>query len=110
MQSRFGSHPADILAGIGPSICVDHYEVGNDVIERAQAAFGRDAGEVLKEKQAKTCFDLWQANVLLLQQSGLLNNHIQVSGICTAANVSDWYSHRAEHGKTGRFGTLFALK
>jgi YfiH family protein len=40
MMSRFGCNPANILAGIGPSICLEHYEVGSDVITRAQSVFG----------------------------------------------------------------------
>jgi hypothetical protein len=34
---------------------------------------------------------------------------IQISGLCTACHLDDWYSHRAEKGKTGRFGALLAL-
>ena len=34
MKDRYGSSPADVLAGIGPSICQRHYEVGQDVILR----------------------------------------------------------------------------
>ena len=32
------------------------------------------------------------------------------SGICTACHLEDWFSHRGEAGKTGRFGALLALK
>jgi YfiH family protein len=32
MVNQYGSKPADIIAGIGPSIGPDHYEVGEDVI------------------------------------------------------------------------------
>jgi copper oxidase (laccase) domain-containing protein len=45
-----------------------------------------------------------------LVHAGLKEAHIQVSGVCTAADIGDWYSHRAEKGKTGRFGALLALK
>jgi len=34
---------------------------------------------------------------------------IQVSGLCTACHLDDWFSHRAEKGKTGRFGAIMAL-
>jgi copper oxidase (laccase) domain-containing protein len=36
-------------------------------------------------------------------------SHIEVSGICTACNLDDWFSHRGEEGDTGRFGVLMAL-
>jgi copper oxidase (laccase) domain-containing protein len=35
---------------------------------------------------------------------------IEVSGICTACHTDDWYSHRAEKGRTGRFGALISLQ
>jgi polyphenol oxidase len=110
MNARYHSQPEDILAGIGPSICVDHYEFGGEGLERARQAFGAEADEVLIQKNGKMYFDLWQANRRLLLQAGLMLDHIQVSGICTAEHTPDWYSHRAESGKTGRFGALLALQ
>jgi polyphenol oxidase len=109
MQQYYGSRPADILAGIGPSICVEHYEVGQEVIERARQRFGTDAGQVLLSRDGRTAFDLWQANRLLLSRAGLNHDHIEIAGICTAGNQQDWFSHRGENGKTGRFGALIAL-
>jgi YfiH family protein len=110
MQQHYHSHPADILAGIGPSICGDHYEFGGYALELVQKAFSSEKSEVILEKNGKNFFDLWRANYLLLIQAGMKHEHIQISGICTAGNVEDWYSHRAEQGKTGRFGALLALK
>lgn len=110
MVSRFGCQPADILAGIGPSICPEHYEVGLDVVARVQEAFGADASAVIIRQGEQTWLNLWLANEILLKQAGLHEDHIQISGVCTAGNLEDWYSHRAEHGKTGRFGALIALK
>jgi copper oxidase (laccase) domain-containing protein len=33
-----------------------------------------------------------------------------VSNICTASSTHDFFSHRGEHGQTGRFGALIALR
>jgi len=30
--------------------------------------------------------------------------------LCTAHRTDEFFSHRAEHGKTGRFGVVIALK
>jgi hypothetical protein len=46
MQRTFGSHPRDVLAGIGPSIGPCCYEVGPEVIEQVQVAFGVSEGLV----------------------------------------------------------------
>lgn len=110
MQQQYRSQPTDILAGIGPSICVDHYEFGGYAQNAVERAFHDLVDDVLIEKNGKTYFDLWRANYLLLIQAGLQPAHIQISGVCTANNIEDWYSHRAEYGKTGRFGALLALK
>ncbi len=39
MGKRYGSRPAHISAGIGPSIGPDHYEVGSDVIAEGPPCF-----------------------------------------------------------------------
>lgn len=107
MQAAFGSRPGDILAAIGPSIGPDHYEVGGDVLERVRTAFVHDSGSLIEHRDGRSYLDLWAANRLQLQQAGV--GQIEVAGICTACHTDDWYSHRAENGRTGRFGALVAL-
>lgn len=113
MQEHYGSQPKDILAGIGPSIGPDHYEVGEDVSEQVRDTFGKQASLLLQsckggERDSRVKFDLWSANRLLLERAGV--EQIEVSGICTACHLEDWYSHRAENGKTGRFGAVIGLR
>lgn len=107
LKRRYGCRPEDILAGIGPSIGPDHYQVGTDVVSQVQQAFGRESEAVLQSRDSKEYLDLWLGNMLQLQAMGV--TQIETAGICTACNLDDWYSHRAEHGKTGRFGALLAL-
>ncbi len=107
MGEQYGSKPHDILAAIGPSIGVDHYEVGIDVIAQARASFGADAESLLPEYGDRRHFDLWAANRLQLARAGV--EQIEIAGLCTACHLDDWYSHRAEKGKTGRFGALIGL-
>jgi len=49
MVQAFGSRPADLLAGVGPSIGACCYEVGPEVAEATRATFGSDAGELLSD-------------------------------------------------------------
>jgi YfiH family protein len=107
MCERYGSRPENILAAIGPSIGVDHYEVGPDVISRVRESFNSSADRLIQSRAGKTYFDLWSANALQLQEAGV--EKIEVAGLCTACHLDDWFSHRAENGKTGRFGALIAL-
>jgi len=112
MQEHYGTCPHNILAGIGPSIGPHHYRVGPEVVQKVCQALGPDAIKLLStsdggETESGVQFDLWSANRLILQKAGV--RHIEVSGICTACNLDDWYSHRGEKGRTGRFGALIGL-
>ena len=91
------------VACIGPSICVDHYEIGKDVVEEVERSF-IDTEQILVKKDGKIHLDLRIANQIILNKYGI--KKIQNSNICTACNTSDWYSHRAEEGKTGRFAAV----
>ncbi len=108
MSQRYGSKTEDIQAAIGPSIGVDHYEVGPDVISLVQQTFGPDAAGLIHSRNGKTYLDLWTANRLQLERAGV--HQIETAALCTACHLEDWYSHRAEKGKTGRFGAIMALQ
>lgn len=107
MAARYGSQPQDIFAAIGPSISAARYEVGPEVAAQVQAAFGSEARALLPEFEGRTHFDLWAANRLTLEQAGL--RRVEVCGLCTATNLPDWFSHRGQAGRAGRFGALLAL-
>jgi len=107
MVNKFGCEPINIRTGIGPSISVDQYFIGQDVAQHVRRAFGSDGGRFLQMKNGLVKFDLWKANRYLLEKSGI--KEIEVSGICTASNPNDWFSHRYTNGKTGRFGAIIGL-
>jgi YfiH family protein len=107
MQERYQSNPGDIQAGIGPSIGPDHYQIGLDVVSQVRSTFGDRADELFAWHNGQVTLNLWQANQMLLEEAGVKS--IEVSGICTACDLDRWYSHRAEHGKTGRFGAIISL-
>ena len=108
MHLEYGSRPIDILAGIGPSIGPDHYQIGEDVAAHVHSAFGQDSSGVLNIKDETIFFNLWAANQLQLERCGV--REIEISNVCTACHLDDWFSHRAENGKTGRFGAILGLK
>lgn len=108
MKKNYGSNPADLIAGIGPSIGPDHYEIGADVILQVMQKYADEAELFLKSHHGKIHFNLWEANRLALERTGV--SQIEVAGICTACNTKDWFSHRAEKGRTGRFGALISLQ
>ncbi|HXQ36657.1 MAG TPA: peptidoglycan editing factor PgeF [Anaerolineales bacterium] len=108
MRKQYDSNPADIIAGIGPSIGPDHYQIGADVILQVMQKYGDESELLLKSHNGKIHFDLWKANQLLLESAGV--GKIESAEICTACHTADWFSHRAEKGRTGRFGALISLQ
>jgi len=54
--------------------------------------------------------DLWQTNRNQLLMAGVLPEHIEAPGICTSCHRDRFFSHRGEHGKTGRFPVIMALR
>jgi YfiH family protein len=107
MESAYGSQPEDICVGIGPSIAQHHYEVGPEVVQQVRKSFGDQADSLLLSQNGSVHFDLWAANQFLLRQAGV--EDIEFSGLCTSCYQNDWFSHRGEKGRTGRFGALIAL-
>lgn len=108
MTAAFGSHPADIRTVIGPSISPNRFQVGEEVVEALRAYFGTVEGLVTRNTDDNTAYvDLWEANKRDLYQAGV--HQVEVMGICTYDNTDEFYSHRAEKGKTGRFGAVMSL-
>ncbi len=107
MQSAFGTRPQDVQAGIGPSIGPDRYQVGEEVVEAVRRAFGSTDSLIKRADDGSAYLDLWAANRLALERAGV--RQIEVAGICTATRTDEFYSHRAEAGRTGRFGVVMAL-
>ncbi len=107
MVETYRSDPKNILAGIGPSIGPDHYTIGEDVISQVKQSYNGHSNEILIGGSKSTKMNLWKANEIALKEAGVVQ--IEQANICTACDLQHWYSHRAEHGKTGRFGALITL-
>jgi YfiH family protein len=108
MRLSFGSKPQNIIAGIGPSIGPDHYFVRQDVSDLIRSQMMDDADQCLINLGDKIVFDLWKANQLILNNIGV--EKVEIAGICTQCHMEDWYSHRGENGRTGRFGAVIGLQ
>ncbi len=109
MGERYGCRPADVLAGIGPSIGPCCFEVGDDVAELFRAGFD-GAGRCMMMNCRAVTIDLPEANRLQLVGSGVSPGNIEVAGICTCCRSDVFFSHRGEQGKTGRFGLFASLR
>ncbi|GAB4514437.1 MAG: hypothetical protein Kow0047_26250 [Anaerolineae bacterium] len=107
MGVAFHSRPDKLIVGIGPSIGPCCYQVGADVLEAARRTWGELDGLFQQREDDGLFFDLWAANRRLLEDAGVRS--IEVSGLCTACHVDEFYSHRRERGMTGHHGALAML-
>ena len=115
MAERYGSRPAELLAGVGPAIGACCYECGPEVRE-AFAAHPL-AGECARfeerqdaEGTLRLYLDVAGSNVAQLRASGLAAQHIEDSGYCTGCRTDLFYSHRREPKPSGRFAVAIGLR
>jgi YfiH family protein len=115
MVSRLGCSAQHITAVIGPAIGPCCYQVGEEVIQAVQASFGDGryvdgdmAGLFSRRNGRHAHFDLWEANRRQLVAAGV--GRAMVAGICTACHTDQFFSHRAEAGRTGRFGVVIGYR
>jgi hypothetical protein len=107
MSAAFGTHPTDLIAALGPGIGPCCYEVGDDVIQAVRSAFERPDG-LLPARNGAVHFDLLAANARQLAALGVRT--IEIAELCTACRTDEFFSHRAERGRTGRFGVAIGFR
>ncbi|MCM1540286.1 MAG: peptidoglycan editing factor PgeF [Blautia sp.] len=114
MAEAFGSRPEELIAAVGPSICRECYEVGEEVAQRFWQLFGgrERCGRVVTEGKApgKYQLDLWLANRRILEEAGIPRHRISVTDICTCHNSDYLFSHRGSNGHRGNLGVFLMLK
>ena len=105
-----GSDPADVIAGLGPAIAPDRYQVGEDVLAAAQRGLKSSAEKVIREDgTGKWLFDLWTANQLVLEEAGVPGRNIHVAAIPTGSADGLFFSDR-EVRPCGRFAAVARLR
>lgn len=106
MTRSFGTDPADVVVGIGPSMGPCCYTVGDEVVN-AFETFGTHPVTVADGDALR--LNLWSSNRAQLLAAGVPSSSIETMGLCTGCHVSDFFSHRAEAGRTGRMAGAIGL-
>lgn len=127
MKQEFGTEPQNIKAAIGPSICVNCYEVSKDLAEEFAEEFRSEIVQY-KTSDSKERFDvwdmekivlkrdnnyylnLWAANQKVLTEAGIPKENIALPDLCTCCNCRDLFSHRASKGKRGNLCAFFMIE
>lgn len=100
MKQEFDCQESDLLAAIGPSLgpCCAEFVTHRQIFPESFKRF----------MVRQNYFDLWAVSSRQLISAGVLEENIEVAGICSCCNTDLFYSYRAE-GKTGRFGAVAML-
>lgn len=106
MAGRLGCDPADLWAGIGPAIGPCCYAVEPEMAAAVESACPPGTS-VMHSVNGQPYLDLPAAVEAQLRTAGV--ERVEQAGMCTACRVDEFFSHRAEHGRTGRFGIVLGM-
>jgi copper oxidase (laccase) domain-containing protein len=96
---------------ISPAIGPCCYQVREDLVALFTQAFPQEASRFFVLQPDDTIhLDLWAALSFQLLAAGILPSHLEIAEVCTACHTNEFYSHRAQHGKTGRFASVIMLR
>jgi polyphenol oxidase len=100
MGHEFRCMPQDLTAAIGPGIRLCCFGVGADVRDQFRARY--PYSDELFSAGPKLSLDLVEANRRQLLAAGLEPASIFALNACTSCGTDEFFSYRAEGGKTGR--------
>jgi YfiH family protein len=109
MIDAYASQPQELIGVVGPAIGPCCYEVGSEVVAAIHASQS-DPAMVLQPspQKGRAYLNLWEANARQLMEAGL--KEVEVAGVCTACHTDVFFSHRGDHGQSGRFGAVIMLR
>ena len=100
---RQGARADRIQAAMGPSICQECFEVGDEVVAAfKEAGFDPDAIVRRNQETGKAHIDLRTANRLVLEAAGLAADQIVVSQHCSRCEYGRFFSARRLGTASGR--------
>ncbi|HEY0653867.1 MAG TPA: peptidoglycan editing factor PgeF [Chryseosolibacter sp.] len=107
MSESFGTRGENVIAGIGPSVSQQSYEVGAEVVEAVRQSFSNANDLLIPLPASKARLNLWDANKVQLQEFGVPEAQIEISDLCTVLNNNYFFS--ARKGDSGRFAAGILL-
>ena len=111
MKKAYGTKAEDVIACIGPSICQDCFEVGEEVAEAfAEVLDPKYLPQLYYRKDnGKYQLDLWLANEILFREAGVKPEKIHITDICTHCNPELLFSHRTAGNERGNLAAFLCL-
>lgn len=109
MKATFGTDAADLRVAMGPSIRACCYEVDAKVAVPVSEEFGARLLHRRFGQRTKWLLGLQDCIRMDLVDCGVKEEHVSDTGLCTSCRNDVLFSHRADHGRTGRNGALIRL-
>lgn len=106
LTEQFGSDPINIICMIGPSISPGAYEVGEEVVEIFE---NEGFADCVVGGYRKPHVDLWQANLVQIQNMGIPRENIDCTPLCTLNN-DFLFSARRSGINSGRILNAIMIK
>lgn len=100
-MGSLGAKPENIIAIIGPCICGECFEVGNEVVQQFQDT-GLSDNNIILQRIPRNHIDLRQAVNTSLLKAGLRPQNITISRHCTRCEHINFFSARRLGIESGR--------
>jgi polyphenol oxidase len=107
-----GTRPSDVIAGIGPAIGADRYQVGPDVHEAVSSSFGPAAPGFIRPDPSvpgRWLLDLPSANRHALREAGVPGPQIHTTDLVTGPASGHFFSDRTAR-PCGRLALVARLR
>ena len=101
--------PGRVIAAIGPSIGYDAFEVGPEVADEFDRVFGAQS-PTRRLADGKARVDLKRALAIQFARAGVSPDRIDTTDLCTVTQADAFFSHRREHGITGRMAAVIGAR
>lgn len=109
-KELFDSNPKDLIVAIAPCIHSCCYEVDEKLFNDFKNKFyDISKTSAFKNEDGKYYLDLPQINRQILIKSGIEDENILVSDLCTGCNPDTLFSHRKSNGKRGVMASVIEI-
>lgn len=106
-MQRLGAEPSRVLAAMGPCICADCFEVGEEVASAFREA---GLGNAVIDRRPRPHVDLPEAVAITLAGCGVSRERITMPCGCSRCEPEKWFSARRLGVESGRTLTVICVR
>lgn len=112
MKKEYGTQPEKLQVVVGPSITRKYFKVMEDVYNEFKSILPEldDDAAIKVDGQVKWMISLPDIVKATLLESGIKEENLDVTYICTYSDKERFYSHRRDKGQTGGMAAIVCIK